>query len=73
MNTNERSNGCERCGRHEPVTYVHWMFLCGECRIELTREQEQEAQHARLMAELERTAVQEPRVTANRKPALRAP
>lgn len=50
----ETPGGCERCGRHEPVTYSHWMFLCAECRVELVREKEQETRFVHQLEEVAR-------------------
>jgi hypothetical protein len=49
MSAEVHPGGCERCGREDHVTYVHWQFLCPECRQVLAVEQEREHERA-LMA-----------------------
>ena len=53
MTAEFNAGGCERCGKHDQVTYSHWQFLCSECREVLAEEQVREHDHAVLMAGIE--------------------
>jgi len=50
MTAEFNAGGCERCGKHDHVTYHSWQFLCAECRAVLADEQVRDHDHAVLLA-----------------------
>lgn len=50
MTAEFNAGGCERCGKHDHVTYHSWQFLCAECREVLADEQVRDHDHAVLLA-----------------------